>query len=365
MDLEYKVKKSQQELLGYISSEKITFVSDGTGLEDELKSDIFKAPDESLLEDIHTRLIQARLARDEILQRYKSKHEKVLSAETNVAAFEREYNLEKERLARERDLLVNRIIEARKKSVQYDILKRQVDTNKELYNLFVKKMQEVDLTEGLGEGDIRVVEAASAPLFPVKPRKKLLLLLGLLMGAFLGIGSTFLVEYMDRSLKSKDEIEAVTGLPVLSSIHILEDSKKKALDWKNYFTNSSFRKEHELFRVLRANIKFSDLKQKSKAILITSSCPGEGKTTISLRLAINMAAAGERVLLVDGDLRKPMIHNFLGIENKNGFTNLIVEETLDRKLIRPDVLERVDVVTCGPIPAQPAELIENSRITNV
>ncbi len=240
-----------------------------------------------------------------------------------------------------------------------------MDTNKELYNLFVKKMQEVDLTEGLGEGDIRVVEAASAPLFPVSPRKKLLLLLGLLMGAFLGIGSTFLVEYMDRSLKSKDEIEAVTGLPVLSSIHILEDSKKKALDWKNYFTNSAFIKKNELFRVLRANIKFSDLKQKSKAILITSSCPGEGKTTISLRLAINMAAAGERVLLVDGDLRKPMIHNFLGIENKNGFTNLIVEETLDRKLIQPDVLERVDVITCGPVPAQPAELIENSRITSV
>lgn len=363
LDLEYKVRKSQQELLDYISSEKITFVSDGTGLESELKSDLFKAPEEVLLEDIHTRLIQAKLARDEVLQRYRDRHPKLVQAEAAVTALEREFELEKERLERERGLLVDKIIEARKKAVQYDILKRQVDTNKELFNLFTKKMQEVDLTQGLGEGDIRVIEAATVPLIPAKPKKKLLLLLSLVVGAFAGIGAAFLTEYMDRSLKSREEIEELTGLPVLSSINLLmHDKERRSFDYQHYFTDHEFRKEHELFRVLRANIKFSDLKSRSGVLLVTSSCPGEGKTTISTRLALNLAAAGEKVLLIDADLRKPTVHKHFSLENKQGLSSMMVEEIPDQSAIRRQLIPGLDVITSGPIPAQPTELIENSRL---
>jgi len=369
IDLEYKLKDSQQKLLDYISREKITFVADGTGLESELKSDLFAAPDNTLLEDLHTRLIQAKLVLDELLQRYREKHERVLAAKANVVSLEREYEAEKARLEGEREVLVDKIIEARRKAVQYDILKRQVDTNKELYNLFIKKMQEVDLSEGIGEGDLKVVEAASPPTFPAKPKKKLVLLIGLMLGMFLGVGSTFAAEYMDRSLKSKDEIESLTGLPVLASINSmgevqasLEAAFHHEIEWHDYFTNKSLRKEHEMFRVLRTNIKFSDLKDKSRVILITSGCPGEGKTTVASRLAVNMSAAGERVLLVDADLRKPMMHKLFDLENHNGLTNLIVADELERNIIHQNVVENFDVLTCGPIPAQPAELIENSHI---
>jgi capsular exopolysaccharide synthesis family protein len=288
----------------------------------------------------------------------------MLKAVAAVEALEREYLQEKDRLSQEREALKDKIIEAREKSVKYDILKRQVDTNKELYNLFVKKMQEVDLTEGVGEGDLRVVESASAPLLPAKPKKKLILLIGLIIGASLGIGSAFLIEYMDRSLKSKEEIEQLTGLPVMSSITFF-DKEILVKDWDNYFTNSSFRNEHELFRVLRANIKFSDLKQKSKVVLVTSSQPGEGKTTISARLAINMAASGEKTLLIDGDLRKPNIHKIFELDNKVGLTNLMVEESSNGKYINYNKVKGLDIITCGQVPAQPAELIENSRIKNL
>ncbi|MCE5272957.1 polysaccharide biosynthesis tyrosine autokinase [bacterium] len=361
LDLEYKVKQSQQELLDYISAERITFVSDGTGLESELKTDLFKAPDETLLDDIHARLIQAKLERDDILQRYKGKHPKVQQADAKVASLEREYAQEKVRLESERNLLTNKIIEARRKAVRHDILKRQVDTNKELYNLFIKKMQEVDLSQGLGEGDIKVVESAVPPMLPDKPKKRLVLLIGVLLGLSLGVGSTFLVEYLDRSLKSKEEIEALTGLPVLSSISLQSVADKGAFDYRTYFGDRDYRKEHELFRVLRANIKFSDLKQKSRILLVTSSCPGEGKTTVSSRLALNLAAAGERVLLVDADLRKPRVHKIFGLENKRGLTNMMVEEMPDFSFIHPELTAGLDVLNCGPLPAQPAELIENSR----
>lgn len=363
LDLEFKVKQSQQELLDYISAERITFVSDGTGLESELKTDLFKAPEETLLEDIHARLIQAKLERDDILQRYKGKHPKVQTADAKVASLEREYAGEKVRLESERDKLTSRIIEARRKAVRHDILKRQVDTNKELYNLFIKKMQEVDLSEGLGEGDIKVVEAAVPPMFPEKPKKRLVLLIGMLLGLTLGVGGTFLVEYLDRSLKSKEEIESMTGLPVLSSISLMDDGERHPFDYKSYFEDKDYRKEHELFRVLRANIKFSDLKVKSRVILITSSCPGEGKTTVSSRLAMNLAAAGEKVLLIDADLRKPRVHKIFSLENKRGLTNLMVDEAPDYSLIHQNLIEGLDVLNCGPLPAQPAELIENSRFT--
>ena len=372
IDLEYKLKDSQQKLLDYISLEKITFVSDGTGLESELKSDLFSAPDETLLEDLHTRLIQAKLSRDELLQRYRDKHERVLAAVANVAALEREYEAEKVRLESERGVLVDKIIEARRKGVQYDILKRQVDTNKELYNLFIKKMQEVDLSESVGEGDIKVVEAASAPIFPARPKKKLVLLIGLMLGVFLGVGSTFAAEYMDRSLKSKEEIESLTGLPVLASVNTIDDiaTQRDAafsheVDWNDYFSNKAYRKEQELFRVLRTNIKFSDLKDKAKVILVTSGSPGEGKTTVASRLAVNMSSAGERVLLMDCDLRKPMVHKIFDLKNQMGVTNLIVADQYDSQLFHFNVVKNFDVITCGPIPAQPAELIENSRIKDV
>jgi polysaccharide biosynthesis transport protein len=362
LDLEYKVKQSQQELLDYISSERITFISDGTGFESELKTDLFKAPEETLLEDIHARLIQAKLERDDILQRYKGKHPKVLTAGAKVASLEREYADEKARLEAEREKLTSRIIDARRKAVRHDILKRQVDTNKELYNLFIKKMQEVDLSEGQSEGDIKVVEAAVPPMFPEKPKKRLVLLIGMLLGLTLGVGSTFLIEYLDRSLKSKEEIEALTGLPVLSSISLLAGKEETAFDYRTYLTDNAFRKEHELFRVLRANVKFADLKQKSRILLITSSCPGEGKTTISSRLALNLAAAGEKVLLVDADLRKPRLHKTFDLDNKRGLTNLMVDENPDYSFIHSNLIEGLDVLNCGPLPAQPAELIENSRL---
>ncbi len=363
-DLEQNVRKSQQELLDYVTRERITFIADGSGLESELKSDMFRAPNETLLERINIRLFEAKATRDEMLQRYKDKHPRVIEAEANVAALEREYRLELGRLAEERRQLTDRIIEARKKSVQYDILRRQVDTNKELFDLFTKKMQEIDLTKGLGEGDIQITEQAVAPKEPAKPKKMLLLALGLLLSMVGGIGAAFLADYMDRSLKSREEIEEVTGLPVLSSIGILKENGN-GLDYQNYFTDQRYREERDLFRVLRANVKYTDLKQSSKTLVITSSVPGEGKSTVAVRLAINLAAAGERVLLIDADLRKPSVHKSLKLDNSYGLSNLLVRELPEIDFIHKNLIKGLDVLTSGPIPAQPTEMLEDPLLVKL
>ena len=263
---------------------------------------------------------------------------------------------------------VNEIAE---KSIQYNILKREVDTSKQLYDGLLQRLKEAQVSAGLKASNIRIVDAAEVPKRPVKPRVVLNLALGVTLGLGLGIGLAFFQEYLDNTLKTPDEVETLLRLPSLGVLPAFSvDGAGKAAEEKLV---SIAPREHkpigpaiqtnpaavEAFRSLRTSILLS-ANPVPKMILITSALPGEGKTTITVNLGVTLASLGSKVLILDCDMRRPACHRSTGVENKPGFVQCLTGhvELAEAVLAVPGVAN-LSVIPCGPIPPNPAEVLSS------
>jgi capsular exopolysaccharide synthesis family protein len=260
------------------------------------------------------------------------------------------------------------------KSIQYNILKREVDTNKQLYDGLLTRMKEATVSAGLKASNIRIVDTAQVPKGPVKPRVALNLALGIVLGAAFGVGLAFLQEYLDNTLKTPDEVERLLRLP---SLGLLPDystdgtgkGSDKSLATVKHRGNGAVapalqtgRGAVEAYRSLRTSILLS-ANPVPKMLLITSALPSEGKTTITVNLGATLASLGSKVLIVDCDMRRPCCHRSTGVENKPGFVRCLTGhvELADAILPVPGV-PNLSVIPCGPIPPNPAEVL-SSRLT--
>lgn len=281
--------------------------------------------------------------------------------------------------------------EVAEKSVQYNILKREVDTSKQLYEGLLQRLKEAGISAGLKASNIRIVDAAVPPKKPAKPRIPLNLALGLFAGLGLGIGAAFLQEHLDNTLKSTDDIERFLQLPALAMIPAVESlnghghgvyglpEAKKLLangngmpkrngklplgEW--YRIDSDNVKQSalaEAFRGLRTSVLLSSADRPPRSLLITSAQPSEGKTTVSTNLAISMAQLGQRVLLVDADLRRPSLHRILRLNNGRGIVSYLAGQEGWREMVQPSGIDSLAALVCGPIPPNPAELLSSDRM---
>jgi capsular exopolysaccharide synthesis family protein len=257
------------------------------------------------------------------------------------------------------------------KSIQYNILKREVDTNKQLYEGLLTRMKEATVSAGLKASNVRIVDTAQVPKAPVKPRVALNLALGIILGAAFGVGLAFLQEYLDNTLKTPDEVERLLRLP---SLGLLPDyypdgtgkgSDKKLATIKHGSDGAiapavqTGREAVEAYRSLRTSILLS-ANPVPKMLLITSAVPSEGKTTITVNLGAMLASLGSKVVIVDCDMRKPSCHRSTGVENKPGFVQCLTGhvELADAILPVPGV-PNLSVIPCGPIPPNPAEVLSS------
>jgi capsular exopolysaccharide synthesis family protein len=257
------------------------------------------------------------------------------------------------------------------KSIQYNILKRDVDTNRQLYDGLQTRMKEATVSAGLRASNVRVVDAAQVPKAPVKPRVVLNLALGIILGAAFGVGLAFLQEYLDNTLKTPDEVERLLRLP---SLGLLPDyypngtgkgSDKRLATVKHGGDGAiapaiqTGREAVEAYRSLRTSILLS-ANPVPKMLLITSAVPSEGKTTITVNLGAMLASLGSKVVIVDCDMRKPSCHRSTGVENKPGFVQCLTGhvELADAILPVPGV-PNLSVIPCGPIPPNPAEVLSS------
>ena len=202
-------------------------------------------------------------------------------------------------------------------------LLRDKQVNETIYTMLLQKREEAKIAEAERVGNIRIIDPAKIPDKPVKPRKVLNLILGFILGSIMGVGMVFFLEYLDNSVKTTEEAEKLTELSMLGTIPKIRTSLKnetiKELKRKGDKQASEMisrlvtehnpkSPESEAFRTLRTNLQFTGIDSPVKTVLITSSNPGEGKSLITANLSITTAQMGLKTLLIDADLRKPILH---------------------------------------------------------
>ena len=258
------------------------------------------------------------------------------------------------------------------KTIQYNILKREVDTSKQLYDGLLQRLKEAQVSAGLKASNIRVVDPAEIPKGPVKPRVMLNLALAVILGLGLGIGLAFFQEYLDVTIKNPDEVERLVRLPSLGVIPVFSsDGAGKAAGE----TSLSVVPQHhhmpaapaiqtdpaavEAFRSLRTSILLS-ANPVPRMLLVTSALPGEGKTTTTVNLGATLASLGSRVLIVDCDMRRPACHRSAGVENSPGFVQCLTGRVeLPEAILPVPGVANLSVIPCGPIPPNPAEVLSS------
>jgi capsular exopolysaccharide synthesis family protein len=209
---------------------------------------------------------------------------------------------------------------------------------------------------------LTVVEPAVPPTAPSSPRTLLNIVLAAVLGLLAAVGIAFLVEYLDDSVTSSDDVQEVTGLPTLGVVPVMSGDPKRSEIYRLVTLLSPRSPVAESYRALRTNIEFASVDTPLRTLLVTSSVPKEGKTTTAGNLAIVFAQAGLRVLLVDTDLRKPGLHILFRLSNEHGLTTLFRDEAATVRSVAQDTeLDTLKIITSGALPPNPAELLGSQR----
>lgn len=244
------------------------------------------------------------------------------------------------------------------KFIQYGALRRAVVTNRQLYDALMLKLKEKSITEGTSPVSLWIVEEATVPLRPARPLVAVNLVLALVIGGLGGVGLTLFLEYLDNTVKDPEDVEARLGIPVLATVSRWLDSEK-SLD--QVVLNEPQSPFAESYRALRTAIQLSFPDCPPKKILLTSSEPGEGKTTTTINLAFALARSDNRVLLIEGDLRKPRFHKLLKVNNAKGLSSYLAG-VADSQIIQKGPLPQLAIIPAGPIPPNPSELLASNRM---
>jgi len=249
------------------------------------------------------------------------------------------------------------------KSVTYNRLLREKESNQSVFEQVLVRLKEIDLSGMLKVNNIRMLDEAKTPTVPIKPKVKLNIIIGILMGLLISIGTALLLEVMDKTLKSTEDVERFLHIPLLGVIPRVPHNEytELAAKHRNFIDIFSFLNPQsslaECCRTVRTNLSFISPGKPLKRILVTSASPREGKTTIVSNLGITIAKTGKKVLLLDSDIRRPRIHKAFDIHNEYGLSNVIMGTMTIDEAIRQTPVENLDILTCGAIPPNPAELL--------
>ena len=334
--------------------------------------------DSALIQEYKTR--QAKLEGDyqEGLKTYKPGYPKMQQIESQIKELQAKINQETKAalsalkanyeaaLTQEKQLTAKlkeskqTVLGGQDSSFQYNLLKREVDTNRQLYDSLLQRYKEIGVAGGVGINNITVVNKAKVPKFPFKPNLMRSLLIAIFLGLAAGIALAFLLEHLDDTIKAPEDMEKLLGLPVLGVIPAtrVADGTELALA-ENADPRSPFAEAH---RSLRTTLQFSTPEGMPKVLLVTSTSVGEGKSTTALSLATHITQTGKTVLLIDCDLRKASLHRKLGIGNDLGLTNYLAGDAQPVKITRGCQIPHLFLIPSGPLPPNPAELLGSAKM---
>ena len=283
-----------------------------------------------------------------------------------VAGMKNEYesSLRKESLLRNAfEEQKARAMEMQQRAIQYNILKREADTNKELYKGLLQRMKEAGVSAGITASNIQVVDQAEMPTKPFRPNKKLNLLLATVVGLFLGVGLAFFLEHLDDTIKTPEDLQDLVRLPSFGIVPEGAYERRRRAESNHSFpvelATSDFPKSmlSEAYRSIRTSILLSSSGNPPKTIAVSSPNPGEGKTTTVMNTAIVLAQTGARVIIIDADMRKPRIHKVFGKENGVGLSSFLSGNADLESVVQKSKIPDLYYIPSGPIPPNPSELL--------
>jgi exopolysaccharide transport family protein len=263
-------------------------------------------------------------------------------------------------------------------AIEYSLLKRDVDANRTLSEGLLERLKEAGVTAGLRSNNFRIVDVARVPTSPSGPNIPRNLAFALALGLSTGIGLAFLLESMDNTVRTPEQAQIISALPSLGMITLGSRSTREGAGGEKLalasskevvelVTKSRPRSQMaESYRALRTSLLLTFAGGPPKVILVTSALPEEGKTTTSVNSAIVLAQKGNRVLLIDADLRRPSIHKTLGMGPKSGLSNVLTgTATLQEAIIPSTILPELFILPAGTPPPNPAELLASTKMKNV
>jgi polysaccharide biosynthesis transport protein len=208
---------------------------------------------------------------------------------------------------------------------------------------------------------LNVIETANRPTRPIGPNKPMTIMLASAIGLILAASAAYVIEFLDDTLKSPDEITQILGVPIIGRIGDFPENQRT---W-TYVNDSPRSPIADSFRVLRTNLDFANVSKMHKIILVSSADGGEGKSTIASNLAAIMAQSDRKVLLIDGDLRRPMLHNLVEKSNLRGLSDIFRERASTRDVITPTGDKNIALIASGPLPPNPTELLASPRMDQI
>ena len=317
---------------------------------------------------------------DDPLKPYQELVEKIIEVKTEIRASEARAKALKSVV----DQYKRKLEQLPDQSLQLARLERARKLNESIYMMMKEKYEESRITRAGQIGKIRLVDRAVPPQYPVSPKKKLNLILGVIIGLGLGVGVTFFLEYMDNSVRTVEDVEQLK-LPLLGSIpeiepeetngrllpSVLTPGRKKSGHKSEESTKIAYRlithlrpksPISEAYRSLRTQIQYAKTESPIKSILVSSPGPGEGKSTSVTNLAIAMAQMGSKTILVDADLRRPVLHSLFGVKRENGLSNYLIGKSGLDEIVKATEIENLSLITTGILPPNPSEMLGSKRM---
>ena len=304
------------------------------------------------------------------------KHPRMIRAKKDLAALKTKLEAEiqgviesvknKYMLAKEKADNIQRLLDQTKQSaaimsdkfIQYEILNRDVEVNRLLYDRLISRIKEYNATENKQTIDVWVVEEARTPEAPMSERPKRTLLLGLLVSLMAGIGLAFFLEYLDNTVKTAEDAEAKLDEPVLGMVPLYKAKSPEIEKIVHYMPKAVV---SERYKAIRTAVLLSSPKGPPKSLMVSSMAQGVGKTATASNLSLSFAQVGRRVLMIDGDMRNPNVHKIFEMDNTKGLSTYLAGEP-EMVILKSKESEFLDVMTSGPIPPNPSELLSSSRL---
>lgn len=340
--------------------------------------DILASP---VIQSVRQRQLELSKELAELSQRYGPNHPKITGLRAEISAVNADMQSETTKIissignqfevAWAKEMALEEALEKQKaeamsvskQAIGFSVLKREVDTNQQLYDLLLAKTKEARVSEEIDVGNVSIVDPAKVPRTPSSPKVKMIAALGVILGMLLSLGLGFFMEYLDNTIKFPEEIEPLLGVPHLVHIPYSGLQVSRAVDGgskrKSVYENiSGHTPIGEAFRALRTAITLSRAEAPPRTITITSAMASEGKSLIASHLAGIFAAAGEHVLLIDADLRKPNQHKLWEISREFGLSSILTGGSELEKVLHKNVVPNLDIIASGPLPPNPSDLLQ-------